>query len=136
MNGISSQCAKLKMYDGEDEKGMMIRKPGPLRTVSWSENVEETDLDIPGTPRTPRTSTTPGSLAKVNSFERNIYLDSAWSIVDPDLAQFGRCVCRQTTRRISEVVSDDFCALFFFPRPVDIDRRRNALLYRITVRFK
>ncbi|XP_011135768.1 GTP cyclohydrolase 1 isoform X1 [Harpegnathos saltator] len=60
MNGISNQCSKLKMYDGEDEKGIMIKKPGPLRTVSWSENVEETELDIPGTPRTPRTSTTPG----------------------------------------------------------------------------
>lgn len=45
----------------EEEKTVMAcKKPGPLRTVSWNENVGETDLDIPGTPRTPRTSTTPG----------------------------------------------------------------------------
>lgn len=36
------------------------KKPGPLRSVTWSENVDETELEIPGTPRTPRTSTTPG----------------------------------------------------------------------------
>ncbi|XP_012338754.2 saccharopine dehydrogenase-like oxidoreductase [Apis florea] len=62
MNGISSQCTKIKdlnIYDDED-KHTMIKKPGPLRTVSWSENVEESNLDVPGTPRTPRTSTTPG----------------------------------------------------------------------------
>lgn len=89
MNGISSQCAKLKMYDPEDDidpRGIMIKKPGPLRTVSWSENVEETELDIPGTPRTPRTSTTPGdtSLAPdrtTSNFpslrsSRKIYLNS------------------------------------------------------------
>lgn len=64
MNGISSQCAKLKMYDDEDDKPIIFKKPAPLRTVSWSENVEETDLDIPGTPRTPRTSTTPGTLSR------------------------------------------------------------------------
>ncbi|KAJ9595952.1 hypothetical protein L9F63_012845, partial [Diploptera punctata] len=35
------------------------RKPPPaqLRSVSWS---EDSELDVPGTPRTPRTSTTPG----------------------------------------------------------------------------
>lgn len=60
MNGISSQCAKMKMYEGEDDKPIMIKKPLPLRTVSWSDNIEETDLDVPGTPRTPRTSTTKG----------------------------------------------------------------------------
>lgn len=38
-----------------------VRKcpPVKLRTVSWQEDVD-TDLEIPGTPRTPRTSTTPG----------------------------------------------------------------------------
>ncbi|XP_006620843.1 saccharopine dehydrogenase-like oxidoreductase, partial [Apis dorsata] len=63
MNGISNQCTKIKdlnIYDDEDKHTMMIKKPGPLRTVSWSENVEESNLDVPGTPRTPRTSTTPG----------------------------------------------------------------------------
>lgn len=57
MNGVSSQCAKLKMYDGEDDKPIMIKKPLPLRTL-WSDDIEESDLDVPGTPRTPRTSTT------------------------------------------------------------------------------
>lgn len=68
MNGISSQCTKIKdlnIYDDED-KHTMIKKPGPLRTVSWSENVEESNLDVPGTPRTPRTSTTPGIVSEKN----------------------------------------------------------------------
>lgn len=30
------------------------------RTVSWSENTND-DIEIPGTPKTPRTSTTPGN---------------------------------------------------------------------------
>ncbi|KAH0948727.1 hypothetical protein HN011_010174 [Eciton burchellii] len=60
MNGVSNQCAKLKMYDDEDDQPIMMKKPVSLRTVSWSENIEETELDIPGTPRTPRTSTTKG----------------------------------------------------------------------------
>lgn len=67
MNGISSQCTKIKdlnIYDDEDKHTMMIKKPGPLRTVSWSENVEESNLDVPGTPRTPRTSTTPGIVSE------------------------------------------------------------------------
>lgn len=61
MNGVSSQCAKLKMYDDEDDKPIMIKKPLPLKTVSWSDSIEESDLDVPGTPRTPRTSTTKGT---------------------------------------------------------------------------
>lgn len=38
------------------KKNMLPR----LRTVSWQEEVGEADLEIPGTPKTPRTSTTPG----------------------------------------------------------------------------
>lgn len=64
MNGVSNQCAKLKMYDGEDDNSIVIKKPLPLRTVSWSDNIEETDLDVPGTPRTPRTSTTKGTVIR------------------------------------------------------------------------
>ncbi|KAL6265266.1 GTP cyclohydrolase 1 [Pogonomyrmex barbatus] len=61
MNGVSNQCAKLKMYDGEDDNStIMIKKPLPLRAVSWGDNIEKTDLDVPGTPKTPRTSTTKG----------------------------------------------------------------------------
>ena len=64
MNGIAGQCTKLnaemKIYGGKDDSADVIKKPGPLRNVSWSENVEDSELDIPGTPRTPRTSTTPG----------------------------------------------------------------------------
>lgn len=36
----------------------MIKKPKPLICKSWSENYE--DVEVPGTPKTPRTSTTPG----------------------------------------------------------------------------
>lgn len=35
------------------------RKPKPLLNRAWSENCEE--VEIPGTPKTPRTSTTPGT---------------------------------------------------------------------------
>lgn len=59
MNGTTGQCTKVKsdkIYNKDDS----VKKPGPLRNVSWSENVEASELDIPGTPRTPRTSTTPG----------------------------------------------------------------------------
>lgn len=34
--------------------------PAQLRSVSWNEDVGDSELDVPGTPRTPRTSTTPG----------------------------------------------------------------------------
>ncbi|KZC07633.1 GTP cyclohydrolase 1 [Dufourea novaeangliae] len=59
MNGIT-KIKEKSYYDGDDDRAMVIKKPGPLRTVSWTENVEESNLDVPGTPRTPRTSTTPG----------------------------------------------------------------------------
>lgn len=42
----------------EEKKISTMKKPGPLRT--WNDNADETDLEVPGTPRTPRTSTTPG----------------------------------------------------------------------------
>ncbi|VEN52951.1 unnamed protein product, partial [Callosobruchus maculatus] len=31
-----------------------------LRPVNWSESYDMDDVDVPGTPKTPRTSTTPG----------------------------------------------------------------------------
>ena len=34
--------------------------PAQLRSVAWNEDVGDSELDVPGTPRTPRTSTTPG----------------------------------------------------------------------------
>lgn len=37
-----------------------IKKPKPL-TRSCSENYEINEVDVPGTPKTPRTSQTPGS---------------------------------------------------------------------------
>lgn len=49
--------------NGEQYKA---RKPRPLqaRTTSWSENCD--DIEVPGTPKTPRTSTTPGSFQFIN----------------------------------------------------------------------
>lgn len=35
-------------------------RPPRLRTVSWQEELSENDNDVPGTPKGPRTSTTPG----------------------------------------------------------------------------
>ncbi|XP_033210501.1 GTP cyclohydrolase 1 [Belonocnema kinseyi] len=64
MNGIGGQCTKvnseMKIYGGKDESTGVIKKPAALRNVSWSENMEDSEIDVPGTPRTPRTSTTPG----------------------------------------------------------------------------
>jgi hypothetical protein len=34
--------------------------PAQLRSISWNEDGGDNELDVPGTPRTPRTSTTPG----------------------------------------------------------------------------
>lgn len=36
------------------------KKPKPLLCRAWSENCQE--VDVPGTPKTPRTSTTPGRI--------------------------------------------------------------------------
>lgn len=41
--------------NGENYKA---KKPRPLLSRAWSENCEE--VEVPGTPKTPRTSTTPG----------------------------------------------------------------------------
>ncbi|CAD6201362.1 GSCOCG00000165001-RA-CDS [Cotesia congregata] len=64
MNGVKSDTGiSVNLANGEKEndKGSKnCKKPGPLRNVTWSENVDETDLEVPGTPRTPRTSKTPG----------------------------------------------------------------------------
>ncbi|KAJ3662694.1 hypothetical protein Zmor_007029 [Zophobas morio] len=40
--------------------GVMKSKPRPLLSRSCSENYEINDVEVPGTPKTPRTSTTPG----------------------------------------------------------------------------
>lgn len=42
--------------------GEQKRRPRPLIARAWSENFD--DVEIPGTPKTPRTSTTPGSFFK------------------------------------------------------------------------
>lgn len=64
MNGASTGNAIVE--DVETRKQSQVaKKPGPLRTVSWNETVSEGDFEIPGTPRTPRTSTTPGTLLKI-----------------------------------------------------------------------
>lgn len=36
------------------------KKPRPVLARTWSENYEIQDIEVPGTPKTPRTSTTPG----------------------------------------------------------------------------
>lgn len=36
------------------------KKPRPVLARTWSENYEIQDVEVPGTPKTPRTSTTPG----------------------------------------------------------------------------
>lgn len=50
-NGDACQCV---------ERPRPKLAPLTTRTVSWSENTND-DIEIPGTPKTPRTSTTPGN---------------------------------------------------------------------------
>lgn len=38
----------------------VLKKAMRGRTISWQEEAQETEIDVPGTPKTPRTSTTPG----------------------------------------------------------------------------
>lgn len=59
-----------EQLNGHDSALVKMKKiPPPLRTISWSENVSHEDLEIPGTPKTPRTSTTPGELLFVGAAE-------------------------------------------------------------------
>lgn len=47
--------------ENENHATSKARKiPLSVRTISWSESMNQDDLEVPGTPRTPRTSTTPG----------------------------------------------------------------------------
>lgn len=36
------------------------KKPRPVLARTWSDNYDIQDVEVPGTPKTPRTSTTPG----------------------------------------------------------------------------
>jgi len=38
----------------------MLKKAMRNRTKSWQEEAQEADIEVPGTPKAPRTSTTPG----------------------------------------------------------------------------
>jgi len=46
----------------EEAKKASAPRVADLRTVSWSESLDESELDVPGTPRGPRTTTTPGTI--------------------------------------------------------------------------
>ncbi|KAK6618950.1 hypothetical protein RUM44_003331 [Polyplax serrata] len=50
------------MNEGSETRATSKARKIPLsiRTIHWSESMNQDDLDVPGTPRTPRTSTTPG----------------------------------------------------------------------------
>ena len=66
MNGTTSKCAAIVEDETKSQKPQQQR-PGPLRTVSWNETIAEGDFEIPGTPKTPRTSTTPGIITYLNN---------------------------------------------------------------------
>ncbi|XP_046675748.1 GTP cyclohydrolase 1 isoform X1 [Homalodisca vitripennis] len=51
----------------------MLKKAMRSRTKSWQEEAQETDIEVPGTPKTPRTSTTPGH--EKCSFHHDLELD-------------------------------------------------------------
>lgn len=56
-NGDQTNCKKT------------IQRPVLART--WSENYDLTDIEVPGTPKTPRTSTTPGRIIQEKNTIRN-----------------------------------------------------------------
>ncbi|XP_011503053.1 PREDICTED: GTP cyclohydrolase 1 isoform X2 [Ceratosolen solmsi marchali] len=68
MNGITRNPEALvdetKMSSPETQTNSKKTYPCPLRKISWGENavasIDGSDIEVPGTPRTPRTSTMPG----------------------------------------------------------------------------
>lgn len=56
-NGTTTSAEDLK-------KAAQTPRVGELRTVSWSESLDENELNVPGTPKGPRTSTTPGTFTE------------------------------------------------------------------------
>lgn len=54
--------------------------PAQLRSVSWNED-GDSELDVPGTPRTPRTSTTPGKATRTVLFNLNCARFQASSVM-------------------------------------------------------
>lgn len=73
MNGTTSQCAGKSIAE-EEKRSQPLVRPAPLRTVSWNETVAAGDFEIPGTPKTPRTSTTPGTLRVINARRKKIII--------------------------------------------------------------
>lgn len=57
----------IAQTNGEQQKAP--RRPRPLISRAWSENFD--DVEVPGTPKTPRTSTTPGLLLFKNINKNN-----------------------------------------------------------------
>lgn len=43
----------------------VAKKQRPMLARTWSDTYEIEDIEIPGTPKTPRTSTTPGTKYKI-----------------------------------------------------------------------
>ncbi|XKL60722.1 hypothetical protein PGB90_007779 [Kerria lacca] len=61
MNGEANPSVKshpISINNGGQKKGSHLTNM--QRQISWQEEFSDNDIDIPGTPRTPRTSTTPG----------------------------------------------------------------------------
>ncbi|KAG8261180.1 hypothetical protein J6590_079320 [Homalodisca vitripennis] len=57
---LRSFVAGNKMNNSVNGSTEMLKKAMRSRTKSWQEEAQETDIEVPGTPKTPRTSTTPG----------------------------------------------------------------------------
>ncbi|KAL1123818.1 hypothetical protein AAG570_001589 [Ranatra chinensis] len=64
----------LKVANGEaEERDTTKPRPPRIRTVSWQEEVAECDIEAPGTPKTPRTSTTPALASLRGTDASSIY---------------------------------------------------------------
>lgn len=62
MNGNASTTAKSLPMAINNSKKIVSNLTNLKKQTSWQEDITENDIDVPGTPRTPRTSTTPGKL--------------------------------------------------------------------------
>lgn len=70
--GDGDLIAKMQLSMEQQSAGSCVKKvpdnqkrftPPSLRSVSWP---LESELEVPGTPKTPRTSTTPGNRKRLN----------------------------------------------------------------------
>lgn len=82
-------------------KGFIKRvHPAPLKMVAFKGD----SIDIPGTPRTPRTSTTPGETAFVFRMDERIVGNRLFRIPSQYIPTFNACVTKRMTVNAEQLV--------------------------------